>query len=956
MIMSKYPFTVTQLKAALPAALFVAATLAQTPAVAQTSAADEAIEEITVTGIRRSLDVAADIKRESDSVVDAITAQDIGLFSDNNIGEALSRVPGVLLEREAGEGYRISIRGLGPRFVRTTVNGRTALSASGGETGNGDDARGFTYNILPSEVVSRAKVSKSTMAYEVEGGIGGVVDLETNRPLEFRPKGDNFYLSGTLRGTYNDLSEDTTYRGTIFLNNKFSENFGVFFAATLDQADKIDNLAESQRLRTFDREYNAGTLLNGVPLEEDTDLALSHFSGVRYQEQPIPRDRETYVTGIQWQNDNWDINFDWIAGFEDETREDTRFWYGYGDVLRRFNGDVTSLTVDFGDENLDISEPTLGTLVAYEFEGADDERRIQPLAAGLYRRVPRSSDINVGGLNLEWNNGDDWTVAVDFGYADQTTERILERLRSRLNTDWRDGTGIDRLADGVSGDYDIRSGYPIANLYDSNGDYIDPLDITHQYVELLERRIFWEEASDESFRLDFMKELDDRSDGDLYSFFDSVQFGFAFNSQKFSRDVIGAQDPDVSVYDMNTIRSVIADGILTDVNVPGFIHSFAVGDIADPVFSDFLTAPVIVTYTNENGDIVNPEGLYQIEQGETFDVTEDVTAFYLQGNFSGEGPVPYRGNIGVRYVDTEQTNFGWVGNGAGLGFEPVDPQNPQVKTSRDYDHVLPSFNLAFDLTDEWVLRFAANKALTRPDPIDMSSRLDLDFDDFEGSGGNPNLEPYTTVNYDMSVEWYPERGGSYGLGFFYKDLESFISSGSSTQTIDDDEYDIRRPINTDGGTINGVEFQFHAPLDFLPGFLQYFGINGSYTYVDAEMDAVVPDRGTPISLRGTSERSGNLVLYFEKEKFGARVAANYRSDYLFQEASDTDRFDEFTHGRTIVDMNLDYIIMENMKVRLSANNLTEERRSRFWDTPGRYYSDERDNGRTLVLEFRYTSD
>ena len=154
--MSKYPFTVTQLKAALPAALFVAATLAQTPAVAQTSAADEAIEEITVTGIRRSLDVAADIKRESDSVVDAITAQDIGLFSDNNIGEALSRVPGVLLEREAGEGYRISIRGLGPRYVRTTVNGRTALSASGGETGNGDDARGFTYNILPSEVISRA--------------------------------------------------------------------------------------------------------------------------------------------------------------------------------------------------------------------------------------------------------------------------------------------------------------------------------------------------------------------------------------------------------------------------------------------------------------------------------------------------------------------------------------------------------------------------------------------------------------------------------------------------------------------------------------------------------------------------------------------------------------------------------------------------------------------------------
>ena len=118
------------------------------------------------------------------------------------------------------------------------------------------------------------------------------------------------------------------------------------------------------------------------------------------------------------------------------------------------------------------------------------------------------------------------------------------------------------------------------------------------------------------------------------------------------------------------------------------------------------------------------------------------------------------------------------------------------------------------------------------------------------------------------------------------------------------------------------------------------------------MDAVVPDRGTPISLRGTSERSGNLVVYFERERFGARVAANYRSDYLFQEASDTDRFDEFTSGRTIIDMNLDYLITDNMKVRFSANNLTDERRERFWDTPGQWYSDERDNGRAYVLEFR----
>ncbi len=250
--------------------------------------------------------------------------------------------------------------------------------------------------------------------------------------------------------------------------------------------------------------------------------------------------------------------------------------------------------------------------------------------------------------------------------------------------------------------------------------------------------------------------------------------------------------------------------------------------------------------------------------------------------------------------------------------------------------------------------------MTRPDPIDMSSRIEYDEDDLEADGGNPDLKPYTTTNFDTIIEWYPGRGGSYAVGFFYKDLDSFISSGSENQLIPGagpDEYDISRPVNTDGGTIQGVEFQWHLPFDtFASGFLQYFGINGSYTYVDAEMDAVVPDRGTPISLRGTSEKSGNLVLYFEREKFGARIAANYRSDYLFQEASDTDRFDEFTDGRTIIDMNLDYLITDNMKVRLTANNLTDERRTRFWDTPSQWYSDERDNGKSFVLEFRYASD
>ena len=166
------PTTVRQLKALLLTTAMSTALLVPSVTYAQEAEADD-LEEIVVTGIRGSLDSAAAIKRYADSIVDAISAEDIGLFSDNNIAEALQRIPGIQLERVEGEGSRVSIRGLGPRFVRTTLNGRTALSSPGGE--NGSDSRGFSFNIIPSEIISGAKVSKSTQAKDVEGGIGDII-------------------------------------------------------------------------------------------------------------------------------------------------------------------------------------------------------------------------------------------------------------------------------------------------------------------------------------------------------------------------------------------------------------------------------------------------------------------------------------------------------------------------------------------------------------------------------------------------------------------------------------------------------------------------------------------------------------------------------------------------------------------------------------------------------------
>jgi iron complex outermembrane receptor protein len=890
------------------------------------------LEEIVVTGIKRSLDSAAEIKRESNVMVDAITSEDIGLFSDNNIAEALQRIPGVLLEREAGEGYRVSIRGLGPRYVRTTINGRSALSDAGGENADGDDARAFKLNTIPSEVISGATVAKSTQAMDIEGGIGGVVDLQTIRPLEFAlSKDQDLYVSGAVRATYNDLLEETLPRGTVFLNKKFSDNFGLFFAATIDSADRQDNLSESQTMFIQDHDLRAGTILNGELLTADlSNQNYAIFRGVRYQDQHFERDRDTYTGGLQWQSGNWDINFDWTHVSEDELADDLRLWFDTGNS-RQDERFITSITVDTNDALPDQAVPSLGTVTRWEFEGI----RRGTLMRSLYRRLPRTSEQNVGGLNVAWAN-EDWTIEGDLGFADTKTDRILERFRGNL--DFSDPS----RADGVSGSFDISSGFPIVQLFDSFGSPVDPLDPATQSFDLIEKSFKPHDAEEISTRFDFTKQL-------THDFWDQLHFGFVYSEAELAHSHFLKDER--TGWDLDGVRVTLAENILNDVNVPGYVHSFVIPDVTDPRFADYLASP---------------DG-YFLDVGGTFNINEDTTSLYLQGSFSGEGRMPYRGNIGVRYVDTKQSNSGPVGIGNFAGFVPADPANPNVTTDRSYSEALPSANIAFDWGDDKVLRFAANQALTRPDPIDLSARLELDTldddDDLTGEGGNPDLEAYKTTSFDVSLEFYPERGGAYAVGVFYKKLDGWISSGSGPELIAVSdgagglqmvEYDISRPVNTDGGDIKGVEFSFHTPLDFLGEFWSDFGITGSFTYVDAQIDAVVPSRGVPISLRGTSEKSGNLVAYYEHERWSARVAYNFRDDFLFQEASADDRFDEYTVGEDIVDVNVDFVLNDHVRFRFTAANLTESRRERYWDSPGKYYSDLRDNGRNFILEARFT--
>ncbi len=953
------------------------------------------LEEVVVHGIRQSLDSAAEIKRSADTIVDAITAEDIGLFSDNNIGEALQRIPGVQLERADNEGSRISIRGLGPRFVRTTLNGRTALSSPGGE--NGTDARGFSFNIIPSEIITRATVNKSSQAIDVEGAIGGAVNLQTTRPLDFAAAREmDFYIGGSARAVHNDLEDQDSWRGSLFLNKKVNDRFGVFFATSVDSRNTISQHVETQDLDTSDFRILEGTPVNGQPMTESfcnslelswnsgrADCDFTHgalFDGYRNQYSDNERDRETYTAGMQWQpTDNLEIYVDWTHAKEDrydETYRDRRRSYYALDRLDSGNTPttITDLTISLDDAD----EFSDGVVTGYSFLNHTERDRNRKKYDNGHLVNWRDGDIDVGGINMKWSNGD-WTIAGDIGYASQENTRLQWSMQGELDYT-EDGRfpnwprSRPRPADifGVNGSFDISSGIPIVYFEDVSGVPVDATTLDDIIFERDRAQLYLEDNEETSFRLDFENEFEGRNDGSLASMFDNVRFGFVYREREGTRRLLrtealaptGNERGDQTYADiaMAPYGGITVTGFMPSINVPGFNNTFVVPDI-------FAWADAGVTDTFS----VDPyEGTQR--QDQDYSIYEDISAFYVQFGFSGDSHVPFRGNIGIRYAETEQSSVGYVGIQEGATFIPLDAENPILTSTREYDDWLPSANIAFDISDNKVLRFAASRTVTRPDPVDLRQGWDLDEDVFDaadnagdrdGSSGNPDLEPYRTDNYDISLEYYPETGGAYAFGIFYKVLDGFIAPGQELIDIDLRPFDpgnpdlgivtyvIDRPVNTDGGDIKGVEFAVHQPFDaFTDGFFSDFGINATVTFVDAELDAV-RDAGQPVSLRGTSEVSGNIVGYYENGPFGIRLAYNYRDDFLHQEGEAPDDYDEYTTGGEYVDLNVDWKFNKNWRLRFSANNITDTQRYRVYrGAANDYLNGLRDDGRTYVIELR----
>ena len=918
------------------------AALAVSPACAQDAApaANDTVapeDEIVVTGFRASLDKALDVKRESVAAVDAIVAEDIAKFPDQNLAESLQRIPGITIQRDGGEGRGITVRGLGSQFTRVRVNGlETVATSTDGASANRD--RAFDFNVFASELFSSIVVHKTASAELDEGSLGAVVDLNTGNPLAGK---SGFTAALSAQASYNDLSEKAGPRvaGLLsWVNDAGTLGFAVSAAYSDQKTLELGNNTVRWAQARFDSvdgtpcwtTNNAGGTY--VPSAACNEVSLAFHPRIpRYGEIAHDKKRLGITGSIQFApTDATKISLDGLySSFKHQRRE------RWGEVLLRSNErsiNVSDYEID-GDNNL-ISATLDDAWVRTEH----------------YLRQAKTEFYQFGG-SWDQDVSDNFRFTLLGGLSKSTASIPLE---TTLVFD-------DRDAQDYSYDYSNMA-RPVLTFGTS---VTDPANF--QLAEIRDRP----SEVENKFRTAQLRTEWDVADGFTVKA-GAVYRRFDFASIAFTRDTVvcgnGGVDRVLGTLACSPSSAFGPAAVYGFPVTASLAELFTLGKAGQPAGT---TTEWLVPNLAAGTDFT---GLYNrtpaLDAGNNRSVREEVKGGYLQFDAKGElGGLRYALNAGLRYVHTDQTSSG-LSSGAAVTVE------------RSYEDWLPSMNLALFPHDDVIIRAAVADVMTRPTLGNLTPGGSVDGFNYRINYGNPFLDPFRATSYDLAFEWYFAPQSIFSVALFKKDIASFpvstttsgtfASTGLPTSIIPPSSpaainpegqlWTINSIGNGEGASLKGVEVSLQAPFTFLPGFLSNFGGIANATFVDSNADysvagpSIVPGGANVGAIRnGTlfnlSKRAYNGTLYYDDGKFSARASISYRSRYADANSGTGNVFEGY--GSTInVDASMRYAITDNIELSIEGINLTDEYRYRFTDIDADRNYENNHFGRTFLFGAR----
>ncbi|MDG2520677.1 TonB-dependent receptor [Caulobacter segnis] len=945
------------------------AVLAATSAFGGAARAQEAAEvtEVVVTGFRSSLDKALAVKREATGVVDTIIAEDIAKFPDANLAESMQRVPGVALQRgDGGEGRAITVRGLGPIFTRTRVNGMEANSVVGGTDVQGASGRGrgFDFNVFASEVFQNLTVRKTYSADVQEGSLGATVDLGSPRPLDYNR---DFVLAGSVKGSFNDLTEkfDPRFAGLIAKSNA-DGTLGVLFSAAYAERRTVEEgyspanvlngivdggycspigFAPQNPASDPVKGTNAANCATGVPRTSNAAAYTAVSSANAFMPRlPRPyRSAQDYsrlgLTGaLQWRpSENTEFVLDVLhSKYDVERYDDALMAHSFGRGVGNNGKPHTSV--------VEAEVAPDGTVLFGRFNGVD--------VGSISTHDIFTTKFTQVTLNGRHRFNDRFEVS---GLVGVSRTDFDEPLRFDLRID---ANNVNNYT------FDLR-GHPTLPTIGYGFDITNPANFT-----------FGPATADGTVNGTFGgRKVFTDFDNNLFKFdgvftvFDGlkVRAGAEYREAEFTSVELGRAGP-ISAF-VPTLPAGTTLASLT-TQVTDFGKGLKGGLPSSWVKPDHAKFEQAFGLSSNTGNFLFTGAETGTSLGGNYSIDETVKTAFIQAEFEIDSlAVPVRGDVGVRYARTDQTSFGYVTLGVPVNGRTFQP----VTVERDYDDWLPALNLTAELRDDLLLRFSAAKTIARPDLGQLSPSGGFNPTIRTVSVGNALLEPIRANTIDVSAEWYFARGALLSVGYFYKDIKTYIQAQqrlipftetglpgellAGTQATPADLFTVTNLTNTKGGPVKGVEVNYQQPLRFLPGLLSNTGVLFNYTYVDADIEYILnaTTGSTTIQpLVGMSKNQANATLYYEDDVFSARVSANYRSKFVRSVPSIGTGSDiDTTKSTTYVDFSATYKLTEQFKLTFEGQNLTDEHTIHLVDSRRMDPLYDAHQGRTFTLGVSY---